>query len=863
MALRDLGPWLLTNPGFKTKFELLTADAVCAEIGPNLSRLEHLTGLKHDWRYLLFAASVLCVSTDGDCQAAALRIAQSCLSSDDLSAERKNSAALILDSLANLPAIKLAVSRQFLLPHFEQRLPIPARIEWTRRLIENSILLRDDSFLSVNRFQKKFWEAMDSHEKVSVSAPTSAGKSFIMSRWIREFVKAHPTATIVYLVPTRALISEIEKSLSVMFEQERGAPAGASVSSLPVSDSISPNQATILVFTQERLHLLLTASPQLSIDLLIVDEAHKVGDLQRGVLLQSVIERSVQINPNGVVIFASPMTGNPEVLISDFGATAESAAFASNDVTVNQNLIWVSQVPRQPVRWAASVCLQDQVVNLGLISLKNIPTPDTKRLPFVAHAIGGLQSGNIIYVNGAGAAEKTATQLFDLLGAEGEIQNSELDELVDLARKIVHAEFLLPKVLKRGIAFHYGNLPLLIREEVERLFSLGVIKYLICTSTLIEGVNMSCRNIFLRGPKKGVGNPMSAEDFWNLAGRAGRWGKEFQGNIICVDAARSDIWGAEGPPKQRVRAQIKRTTDYVMAEPASLIKFITEGAPRGTSKLRPEIEYVFSYLMAEFLRAGSVSKCVWASRYDGAELSALDSALEGAAKTIKTPQSIVERNPGISPFAMDALLGEFSERSSRVEELLPAPPASDDAVTIYTRIFSLLSRHTSPKLGPEGPRAFSLAILVTRWMRGFPLSRLIVDRLGRPHTQSTASIIRSVMEDVEQIARFEAPKGLNCYSDLLRFHLTSAGRSDLVQQIPNLSLLLEFGVSQQTQLALIGCGLSRTSAIALSEIIAADDLTEEGILEWLRLNNQLWRQSDLPALVKKEIRTTILAEDGI
>jgi hypothetical protein len=49
----------------------------------------------------------------------------------------------------------------------------------------------------------------------------------------------------------------------------------------------------------------------------------------------------------------------------------------------------------------------------------------------------------------------------------------------------------------------------------------------------------------------------------------------------------------------------------------------------------------------------------------------------------------------------------------------------------------------------------------------------------------------------------------------------------------------------------------------LSEIIAADDLTEEGILEWLRLNNQLWRQSDLPALVKKEIRTTILAEDGI
>jgi hypothetical protein len=195
-----------------------------------------------------------------------------------------------------------------------------------------------------------------------------------------------------------------------------------------------------------------------------------------------------------------------------------------------------------------------------------------------------------------------------------------------------------------------------------------------------------------------------------------------------------------------------------------------------------------------------------------------------------------------------------------VEELLPAHPASDDAVLIYTRIFSFLARHTNPKLGPEGKRAFMLALLVTRWMRGFPLSRLISDRLKRAgEGASTATVIRSVMEDVEQVARFEAPKGLNCYRDLLQFHLRESGRPELIAEIPDVAILLEFGVSQQTQLALIGLGLSRTSAIALSEIIAADDLTAEKIMEWLRDNSSLWRESDMPALVKKEVEAVFLA----
>ncbi len=60
-------------------------------------------------------------------------------------------------------------------------------------------------------------------------------------------------------------------------------------------------------------------------------------------------------------------------------------------------------------------------------------------------------------------------------------------------------------------------------------------------------------------------------------------------------------------------------------------------------------------------------------------------------------------------------------------------------------------------------------------------------------------------------------------------------------------------VSQQTQIALIGVGLTRTSAIALSELITSDSMTESQVLRWLDENEAVWRNVSLPILVKKEI----------
>lgn len=119
----------------------------------------------------------------------------------------------------------------------------------------------------------------------------------------------------VYLAPTRALVSEIETNLNGLL----GNAGLIEVSSLPLADKYKTARAggarVIFVFTQERLHLLANVlSDVLSVDLLIVDEAHKIGDNQRGVVLQDAIERATRANPKLKAVFISPATQNPEEL---------------------------------------------------------------------------------------------------------------------------------------------------------------------------------------------------------------------------------------------------------------------------------------------------------------------------------------------------------------------------------------------------------------------------------------------------------------------------------------------------------------------------------------------------------------------
>jgi len=868
--MNDIQDWLVTNEGFKERYQSLVITSVLSQFSA-VEPYPAFQGLRPSWRYLLECASFLSTSVSGTCQDAALRIAQHCLASEDTPQLHKEAAGTILNQMANRPALKLASQKELLQSSFYHRLPVMSRLAWTRHGLENSIYLSGHSHISVNNFQKQFWNAVAANDWISVSAPTSAGKSYIIYRWIGDFLSKNHDAILIYLVPTRALIQQVESDLQSLLKTIL--KLDFSITTIPDKKYISEGIPNILVFTQERLHIFLSRlDEEPRIGAMVIDEAHKMGDNYRGILLQQVIERVIASNQTRRIIFASPLTSNPEILLSDAPKSLRTHPLHNDDVMVNQNVIWAKQVPRQTKVWELSFLIGDTPIPVGVIQLPYAPgTSSSKRLAILAYTIGISTGGNVVYVNRPSDAENVAELLYQLMGEEFNSKyQSELNALSDTVKSVIHKEYGLAKVVRRGIAYHYGNIPLLIRSEIERLFREGAINFLVCTSTLIEGVNMPCKNIFLRGPRKGARKVdiMKPADFWNLAGRAGRWGTEFQGNIFCIDPQREDLWHEGRAPRKREKYRIFRTTDSILKNADELIEFIEDGTPRNVAAKRPQLEYMTSYLMSALIREGSISNTPWANRISPETIDLLEQRLSTVRDNLSVSDDIVVRNPGISPIAMNSLYEYFChrthERREPIETLLPCLPASDEADKVYTGVFARINKTLGQKFGYTNKQTYFYALLVALWMRGYPLSRLISSRIKKAkeseHTINLPGIIRETMNDVEQIARFEAPKYLSCYTDILRQHLEEEGRTDLTKELLDLNIFLEFGVSQMTQVSLMSLGLSRTSTVMLTESIVADDWTAGEVLEWLRKKE--WEEIDIPPLVKREVKDILELHSG-
>jgi superfamily II DNA/RNA helicase len=777
------------------------------------------------WPHMLLCASILAQSGENDSQDAALRIAQHCLSVNDTTIESRLAAMSILESLTNDPALKLAVSRNRVSAEYASDLPTPLKLERIRRRIEHSIADGPNNFMFLNRFQSAVFKKAPRADWTSVSAPTSAGKSFILLKLIQQYLSRDSTAHIVYVVPTRALIKQVETDIAEMIAKY--ALEDTLVTSVPQvpEDDI---RRIIFVYTQERLHYLLNdIPPEFQFDLLIVDEAQKIDDGARGVLLQQTIESVVKHSELVKVVFSSPMTANPNLFLEDASIGKKTECISSEMVTVNQNLIWASQVKGNPKKWKLLLYFKNEPVELGIVDLPHSPSI-SKRLPYLAFSMSDPNGGSLIYANGQAEAEKIALQLSELL-RDGFAEDSEINALVELVGKVINTKYALVETLKYRVAFHYGNMPLLIRSEIERLFKSGKIRFLICTSTLLEGVNLPAKSIFLRNPKRGMTTPLDQTDFWNLAGRAGRWGKEFQGNVVCVDA---EQWKTQ-PPTYKNKHHVQRALDVVAQNATDFLAFINSGTPRNIAVAKPELEHAFVYFINHLQKNESLANEALLKRYEPAFLSELESACRHIMSTVSIPRDLIERNPGVSPVAQQNLLNYFASYDKDPETLIPYPPEAQDATgESYVHIIGRIGKHLS---GEPLQLTWPRAILVVNWMRGYTLARIISDNWNywKTKSKSLQSVIRSTMQDVEEYARFKFVKYASCYVDVLRYHFTISGNLNLIDRIPKLHIFLEFGASQQTQISLMDLGLSRVSAIALSEIIADTELDRAKCLGWI------------------------------
>jgi hypothetical protein len=119
----------------------------------------------------------------------------------------------------------------------------------------------------------------------------------------------------------------------------------------------------------------------------------------------------------------------------------------------------------------------------------------------------------------------------------------DFDYLLDLSAFIsstVHPMFTMVETIQKGVAYHHGKLPFHVRVLVEDGIRKKNIKTIICTTTLLQGVNLPVQNIIIRNPnlfiaKKETSSKLSNYEIANLRGRAGRLLKDFIGRTYILD----------------------------------------------------------------------------------------------------------------------------------------------------------------------------------------------------------------------------------------------------------------------------------------------------------------------------------------
>lgn len=109
--------------------------------------------------------------------------------------------------------------------------------------------------------------------------------------------------------------------------------------------------------------------------------------------------------------------------------------------------------------------------------------------------------------------------------------------------------------LARGMAAHHAGMLPLFKETVEYLFSQGLLKVVFATETLALGINMPARTVILEKLVKWDGTShvaLTAGEYTQLTGRAGRRGIDIEGHAVVVDHVNLDPVALAGLASRRL-----------------------------------------------------------------------------------------------------------------------------------------------------------------------------------------------------------------------------------------------------------------------------------------------------------------------
>jgi superfamily II RNA helicase len=440
-----------------------------------------------------------------------------------------------------------------------------------------------------------------------LSTPTGTGKSLVA-------VAAHYAALVegkrsYYTAPIKALVSEKFFALVDIF--------GAENVGMVTGDSSVNADAPIICCTAEILaNVALRQGADAEVDQVVMDEFHFYSDPDRGWAWQV------------------PLLTLPKVQFIVMSATLGDVSWLVKDLSARTG------------RETATVTGVTRPVPLHF-SYATTPVHET------VEDLLNTQQAPIYVVHFSQAAALERAQALTSVKVATREQRDQIAELIGDFRFTTVFGKTLSRLIRSGIGVHHAGMLPKYRRLVEQLAQSGLLRVICGTDTLGVGINVPIRTVLLTALTKYDGTRMrqlSAREFHQIAGRAGRAGYDTAGTVVVqapdheTENARLVAKAGDDPKKLKKVVRKKAPEGFVSWGEPSFTRLIVAEPELLTSSMQ-----ITSAMMINIIgRGGDVYENVYKLIFDNHEpwhrQLALARRALGIYRTLRTAEVVSQRS---------------------------------------------------------------------------------------------------------------------------------------------------------------------------------------------------------------------------
>ena len=389
--------------------------------------------------------------------------------------------------------------------------------------------------------------ALEKH--LVLSTPTGTGKSLVA-------IAAHAMALSqgrrsVYTAPLKALVSEKFFDLVAIFGAER-------VGMVTGDSSVNPDAPIVCCTAEILANIALRQGADAHVDSVVMDEFHFYADPDRGWAWQVPL----LFLPRARFVLMSATLGDVSTITDDL------------ERRTSREVARVTGVERPvPLHYRYAMTPVQETVETLLAD--------------------GLAPVYIVHFSQAAAVER-AQALASVRVASRE-QRDAIADAIGAFRFSTGFGQTLSRLVRSGIGVHHAGMLPRYRRLVEQLAQQGLLRVVCGTDTLGVGINVPIRTVLLTGLTKFDGTRMrqlTAREFHQVAGRAGRAGFDTAGEVVAlapeheIENARAAAKAGDDPKAKRKLVKKRAPDGFVSWGPASFERLIAAEPEPLTSSLR-------------------------------------------------------------------------------------------------------------------------------------------------------------------------------------------------------------------------------------------------------------------------------------